>query len=99
MEVRCCGRTLFGADGCLSLRVDCLCCAHVWLASTCFLMRSTADLPSSVVDVYNSDTGAWSTAQLSVARVWFGATSVGSVALFAGGYDGSALLSMEGVWF
>jgi hypothetical protein len=83
---------MFGADGCVSLRVECLCCERVWLASTCFLMRSTADLPSSVVDVYNGNTGAWSTAQLSVARVWFGATSFGNVALFAGGFTASTLL-------
>jgi hypothetical protein len=97
MEVRCCGRTLFGADGCLSLSVECLCCAQVWLASICFLMRSAAgnSVVFRVVDVYNGYT--WSTAQLSVARYGLGATSVGRVALFAGGYDGSALLSMEGV--
>jgi hypothetical protein len=54
-------------------------------------MRSTADLPSSVVDVYNGNTGAWSTAQLSVARVWLGAASVGNLALFAGGFTAGTL--------
>ncbi len=47
---------------------------------------------STAVDLYNSTTGAWSTAQLSVARQLLAATSVGSVALFAGGGTASALL-------
>ena len=42
------------------------------------------------VDVYNSVTGAWSTAQLSVARFKLAAASVGNVALFAGGSTSSA---------
>ena len=40
--------------------------------------------------------GTWSTAQLSVARYELEAASVGSVALFAGGYTGGALLCREG---
>jgi hypothetical protein len=40
---------------------------------------------SDVVDVYNHVTGAWSTAKLSVARSDSAATSVGNVAIFAGG--------------
>jgi hypothetical protein len=40
---------------------------------------------SNVVDLYNVATGAWSTAQLSVARQYIAAASVGNVALFAGG--------------
>jgi hypothetical protein len=40
---------------------------------------------SKVVDLYNSATGAWSTAQLSVARYGLAATSVGNAAIFAGG--------------
>jgi hypothetical protein len=55
-------------------------------------MRSAADNRSSVVDVYNSITGAWSTAQLSVARVYLAAASVGNVALFAGGSSAGVLL-------
>jgi hypothetical protein len=53
---------------------------------------------SSFVDVYNSNTGAWSLAQLSVARGSIAAASVGSLALFAGGFDGSALLWKDDVW-
>ena len=60
-------------------------------------MRATAVAPSAVVDVYNGATGAWSTAQLSVARGYLAAASVGNVALFAGGTKGGALLCMEGV--
>ncbi len=41
---------------------------------------------SNAVDLYNSASGTWSTAQLSVARVYLAATSVGNVAIFAGGY-------------
>ena len=37
--------------------------------------------------------GVWSTAQLSVARGYLAAASVGNVALFAGGYTLSAILS------
>ena len=59
-------------------------------------MRATADGPSAVVDVYNGTTGAWSTAQLSVARYWLAAASVGNVALFAGGSNNSALLCIKG---
>ena len=48
---------------------------------------------SNVVDVYNSATGVWSTAQLSVARSALAAVSVGNLAIFTGGvYNRSALL-------
>jgi hypothetical protein len=40
---------------------------------------------SNAVDLYNSASGTWSTAQLSVARSLLAATSVGNVAIFAGG--------------
>ncbi len=59
-------------------------------------MRVTADAFSNIVDVYNGASGAWSTAQLSVARDFLAAASVGNVALFAGGQDISALLCREG---
>ena len=57
-------------------------------------MRATAVgyTPSDVVDLYESGTGRWSTAQLSQARYWLSATSVGTVAFFAGGYDGKLLM-------
>jgi hypothetical protein len=56
-------------------------------------MRATAVWPEKKVDVdlYNSATGVWSTAQLSVGRRnqdgsnCLAATSVGNVAIFAGG--------------
>ena len=52
-------------------------------------MLATADGGSSnVVDLYDSGTGRWSTAQLSQARGDLSATSVGTVALFVGGYGG-----------
>jgi hypothetical protein len=72
----------------------------VWVGFCCdrlpSLMRAPAGNSYNTVDIYNSGTGAWSTAQLSVARYFLVATSVGSVALFAGGYDGSELLCWKG---
>ena len=65
-------------------------------ATASSLMRATTGGVSNVVDVYNGTTGAWSTAQLSVARGYLAAASVGNVALFAGGFN-SALLCREGV--
>ena len=55
-------------------------------------MRATADGgASNVVDLYDSGTGRWSTAQLSEARNSLSATSVGTVAIFAGGSDSKLL--------
>ena len=56
-------------------------------------MRATAGGGwSNVVDLYDSGTGLWSTAQLSQARLTLSATSVGTVAMFAGGTTGGKLL-------
>jgi hypothetical protein len=49
---------------------------------------STAQLRSNAVDLYNSASGTWSTAQLSTGRSSIVATSVGDVAIFAGGFTG-----------
>jgi hypothetical protein len=38
-----------------------------------------------MVDLYNSASGTWSTAELSQPRTGLAATSVGNVAIFAGG--------------
>ena len=70
--------------------------ACVCAASDYRLMRATAGGLSHAVDVYTSATGAWSTAQLSVARYSLTAASVGNVAIFAGGGTGSVLLLIEG---
>ncbi len=71
--------------GCLSLVLLCG-------SADCFLMRAIAGGSiSNVVDLYDSGTGLWWTAQLSQARHSLSATSVGTVALFAGG-KGSKLL-------
>ena len=91
-----------GSDGCVCVQVFhvCVWCrvvACVCAASTCRLMKATADAWSTAVDLYNSATGAWSTARLSVARYLLAAASVGNVAIFAGGRTaGSALLLIEG---
>ena len=55
-------------------------------------MHATAGgVASNAVDLYNSATGTWSTAQLSVARFSLAAAYVGTVALFAGGKTSAAL--------
>jgi hypothetical protein len=56
---------------------------------------------SNDVDLYNITSGTWSTAQLSVARYRLAATSVGKVAIFAGGYAGNCSLTLfvEGLLF
>ncbi len=55
-------------------------------------MRATAGGDfSNVVDLYDSGTRRWSTAQLSQARLYLSATSVGTVAIFAGGHGGKLL--------
>jgi hypothetical protein len=73
----------------------CCLCLGMRCGSDCFLMRATAGpsylKPSNVVDLYDSGTGRWSTAQLSQARGALSATSVGAVAIFAGG-NGVVLL-------
>ena len=56
-------------------------------------MWVTADIArSNAVDLFNSASGTWSTAQLSVARGYHAATSVGNVAIFAGGNTGNCSL-------
>jgi hypothetical protein len=56
---------------------------------------------SNAVDLYNGASGAWSTAQLVVARRYLAATSVGNAAIFAGGYTGDCSLTLfvEGLLF
>jgi hypothetical protein len=71
---------------------------YVSPATAFSLMRATADGSANVVDVYNSATGAWTTAQLSEARGCGVAVSVGNVALFAGGQISSALFFRQMVW-
>ena len=51
---------------------------------------------SNAVDLYNSATGTRSTAQLSAGCFGLAATSVGNVAIFAGGGIESVLLLIEG---
>ena len=74
--------------GCLCFGLAC--------ESDCFLMRATAggSVVSNVVDLYDSGTGLWSTAQLSQARYQLSATSVGTVAMFAGGAAAGGKLLM-----
>jgi hypothetical protein len=51
---------------------------------------------SDAVDLFDSSTGNWSTAQLSVGRQFLAATSVGNTALFAGGSGSELFLILEG---
>ena len=66
-------------------------------------MRSLLPVPVAVMMMMASVAfgvaraqGTWSTAQLSVARYYLAAASVGNVALFAGGGAGGALLCRVG---
>ncbi len=60
---------------------------YVRAAADCRLMRVDAGRAeaTNAVDLYNSASSSWSTAQLSAARYNLAATSVGNVAFFAGG--------------
>ncbi len=65
-------------------------------------MGFTADsVKYNAVDLYNSASGTWSTAQLSLARHSVAATSFGNVAIFAGGSTGNCSLTLfvEGLLF
>jgi hypothetical protein len=92
-------------DVCCCVCVECLrvlqCCGSVCPATSSSLTRATTGGPAvvcNVVDVYNGATGAWSTAQLSVARYYLAAAAVGNVALFAGGcVANGGLLCREGL--
>ena len=61
--------------------VVCVCAA----AGYRLMLVAAAGVYSNAVDLYNSASGTWSTAQLSVGRYGPAATSVGNVAIFAGG--------------
>ncbi len=66
--------------------------ACVCTATGCRLTRPIADSQSftNALDFYNSASGTWSTAQLSLARSGIAATSVGNVAIFAGGQNSNS---------
>jgi hypothetical protein len=59
----------------------------VALASTLVIAQSTVHSATPAAATTTAQ-GAWSTAQISVARSHFAATSVGNVAIFAGGSTG-----------
>jgi hypothetical protein len=52
-------------------------------------MRVAAGGYVDAVDIYDSASGTWSTARLSVSNFFLAATSVGNVAIFAGGTNGN----------
>ena len=62
-----------------------LCRGRVIHTTTRLIIRPSAGACLNAVDLYDSATGTWSTARLSVARSRLAATSVGNMALFAGG--------------
>ncbi len=72
------------------LVVACACAA----AACCFMKVFAGGVLFDTVDLYNSVSGTWSTARLSVARTDFAAASVGNVAIFAGGnsWAGNSIL-------
>jgi hypothetical protein len=51
----------------------------------CLHMHAVTGAIFDVVDSFNGDTGAWTTAQLSFARSSLAAASLGSISIFAGG--------------
>src|SRR5690242_18110560 len=53
---------------------------------------------SSKMDIYNYDTGIWTTGDLSVARIGLGATAVGSSAFFAGGSGTTGIVAVVDVF-
>jgi hypothetical protein len=84
---------------CLRRAACCLLCMRCRRLPHHVIMCVTADFGySKAVDLYNGASGTWSTAQLSVARASFAATSVGNVAIFAGG-NCSFTLFVEGLLF
>ncbi len=73
----------------------CLLLAFVCAAGSYRLMRVAAgNGVSSAVDLYNIASGRWSTAQLSVGRDLLAATSVGNLAIFAGGRASNSSFAM-----
>jgi hypothetical protein len=61
-------------------------------------MHAFAGARHDAVDIYNSATGVWATAQLSVARDRLAATSVGNMALFVGGSYYGTIWRMDKEW-
>ncbi len=85
-----------GYSGAVVHDVVLLCALHRELTGC--INHFTAGFPFDVVDLFDSLTGTWSTASLSVARYYFAATSVGNVALFAGGLTSGKLLQHSKGW-
>ncbi len=73
---------------CLCLRLSSLYFLRVFFAAVSHDFLSLGRGFSNVVDLFDSATGAWSTAQLSVPRTFLSATSIGNTAMFAGGFEG-----------
>ena len=79
----------FEAYSLVLLAVACVC-----TAAGCRLMKFTAGSGfTNAVDVYNSASGTWSTARLSVERNDIAATSVGNLAIFAGGQNSNSIFA------
>ncbi len=100
-EVRCCAG---GERGCIGFFVACMlniCLIPVQFALIvlCFLMFADSGSLSNAVDLYNSATGTWSTAQLSVARNQLAAASVGNVVVIAGGWKGGLSSCWIGAYY
>jgi len=80
----------------------CLRRARFCAATACLLSNVAAANPySNAVDLYNSVSGTWSTAQLSVGRWGLAGASAGNLAIFAGGRstsNSSFILHAEGMF-
>ena len=66
------------------MREACSLSLRVCAGAACRLMRVTAG-HTNAVDLYDITSGIWSTAQLSAARYFLSAVTVGNEAIFAGG--------------
>jgi hypothetical protein len=53
---------------------------------------------SSVVDIFDLHSNTWKTASLSHPRAYLGATTVGNIVLFAGGFDGISVSSVVDIY-
>jgi hypothetical protein len=67
----------------------------IFFGGGCPLDGGLCETPSSRVDVYDATTNTWSATELSEARAFLAATSVGNKVLFAGGWGNNAISAIS----
>jgi hypothetical protein len=65
-----------------------LLCRWYWWGNFWWEFHYSQNTVFAVVDIYNSLNNTWTTASLSQARAFLATTSVGNLAIFAGGFNG-----------